>query len=120
MYAHELFRMCNTTKVLDIYSVYVLYMSWIKNVECIIYDSEREKKDAMVMRQRAGGYYLLYVYTFDVSMDVCMYAFAELHVKQGIYELAPAVEREIESDILHSLQLGYLASIWMRMFVLNK
>jgi hypothetical protein len=32
--------------------------------------------------------------------------FAEMHVKQGIFELAPAVEREIESDILHNLQLG--------------
>ena len=29
-----------------------------------------------------------------------------MHVKQGIFELAPAVEREIESDILHNLQLG--------------
>ena len=45
-----------------------------------------------------------------VCMYACMYAyllyFAEMHVKQGIFELAPAVEREIESDILHNLQLG--------------
>eukprot|EP01036_Dinobryon_divergens_P027146 gene27146-35870_t len=51
-------------------------------VKRTVFMTEREKKDAMVLRQRA-----------------------ELHVKQGIYELAPAVEREIESEILNTLQL---------------
>ena len=44
--------------------------------------------------------------------------FTEMHVKQGIFELAPAVEREIESDILHNLQLGdHAICMYVCMFV---